>query len=463
MKRFYLTALFLLTGTVAAQTLPVQQLTLEDAIQRALEVSDQVQISKEELRRSALKIDEAGALRYPKLDLLGQYLFTSKVMKQIQPPTTVSTPLGDFVIPGKEIAFGDQNAAEFQLKVTQPIFTGFALTKSHRAAQADAKVTEAEFRRTSLEVSYSAGETYVQAQKAEALVEITRLQIETLQRHQQDAARRVREGVVPQEVSARADYALQQAELLLQQSEHGVRLTKIALGELLKLPADSVDLDLDPLSEAMTDNGVGSAGLPVDAKSEDYLDYALQMRLELEKVRLQKSVVQEQIGIQKASFYPSLAAFGSVNYGRPGVDRIANEWMLYETAGVSLNWTLWDWNARKSRVEQVKVVQRQLDQTYSALESSVRIQVSSADIAVQDAKTKLEVAEKGLKLAKDIFAWVQQRYNQGTATESEYLDAQDEVNKSQLQIILAQADYLLAKVAIKRACGLGVVLMEEKP
>jgi len=35
--------------------------------------------------------------------------------------------------------------------------------------------------------------------------------------------------------------------------------------------------------------------------------------------------------------------------------------MLYEMAGLSLNWTLWDWAIRQRKVEEVRAVQRQLE------------------------------------------------------------------------------------------------------
>jgi len=80
----------------------------------------------------------------------------------------------------------------------------------------------------------------------------------------------------------------------------------ISLKELLKLPQDDQILILDSLKGHLEATPVG-VRIPL-------LTTGLNSNL------LQRSLsgVGERIEAEKASYYPALAAFASVNYGRPG-------------------------------------------------------------------------------------------------------------------------------------------------
>lgn len=443
MKRKNFVPALILLPVLLVSSSAAQRLTLADAIQRALAVSEELRISQEDVRKFELKAEEANAQRLPKLDFIGQYLFTSEVMTLDQPPTTIDLGTTSVTLPGKKTPFGDEHTVDFKLQVTQPLFTGFGLQKARSAARGDIVVKQAESKRIQWEIRCLAETTYLSAQKASEVVKIVRLQVDVLKRHLDDARRRVEEGVAPAEVAARADLALQQALLQLQEAQHRDQLSQVALRELLDLPDNGVALELDLLPE----------NPEFEPANPQAVDYALRHRSEIEALQLQQDVLGELIGTQQAAYYPALYAFGTVNYGRPGIDRLANEWMFYQTAGLSLNWTLWDWNLRSGRTQQTKVAWRQMDEWLKALESRIRQEIRSAELSLVDAQQRYNVALEGVKLSEAIRTWVNERYSQGVATEAEYLDAEDDYSRSEIQKILALADYFQARVQLKRALG----------
>ncbi len=420
-----------------------QRLTLEESIQRALEVSPELQIAREEVKRAEFATKKTVAGRLPQLDFRAQYIYTSEVMKMVQPATTVDLGIMDFTIPGQELSFGDEHTADFKLLLTQPIFTGFGLQKAHRVARIDFLVKEADLGHVEREIGWKAEETYTLAQKASAISEAMQKQVDILVRHYADAVLRVQEGVAPLEVSARAELSLERAHMELQSAQRKRELAFIALKEMLDLTANDPEPVLDQLSLISV----------TTLNESDVLLEALNNRPELEITNLQKDILNQLVGVQQASYYPSLIAFGALNYGRPGIDRIANDWVFYQTAGISLNWTLWDWNKRSSQVQQARISCRQLDENRDALESKIRIEVHLALRALDDAEQRLQIARKSHNLSHDILGWVQERYNQGTASETEFLDAVDDFNRYKLENVVALADYQRARVQLSRACG----------
>ena len=419
-----------------------ERLTLEQAIARALEASEELRISEEDVSISRLQAQEAGNRRLPQLDFSGQYLYTSEVMKMIQPPMDITIPsVGSYTIPGRETTFGDNHSVDFKLQVTQPVFTGFRLSKAYQAARRGVDQKQAEADRVRWQVRCKAEETYISAQKGVALRAEANLRVERMQRHLDEAQNRLKQGVAPQEVVARAQYALSQARLKQQEADHAYRLAEIALRELVDMPQSGEELGLDSLELAM---------FPTESPG---LDFARAHRAEFKSLEAQNLVASQRVGAEKSAYYPTLSVFGALDYGRPGVDKFANEWMLYQVAGVNLSWMLWDWKIRRGKVEQIRAAQRQLEQSRSALESRVRLDLSNAQLSLDNARKRLSVAQEGLQLSEDVLKWVQDRYARGVATEKEYLDAQNDYSTSQGDCIIALADYRLAQVALKSALG----------
>jgi outer membrane protein TolC len=271
--------------------------------------------------------------------------------------------------------------------------------------------------------------------------------VDILERHLQEAQRKVETGIAPEEFSARADLALQQAQLQLQSARRGRKVACLILAEFIGYEGKSEALLLDALP----------GEVPEFASTSDLVGKALAHREELVQLSYQKDVMAELIGVSQAEYYPSLVAFGALNYGRPGIDRFANEWMFYQTAGISLNWTLWDWNKRSRQVQQVKVSDRQLDQSHRALQSRVGLEVETAEQMLYDAKGRYNLALESLTISGKIMTWVKERYQQGVATETEYLDAADDLIHTEIQKTVAIADYLLSLVQLRRACGTEVL------
>ncbi len=422
-----------------------QTLSLQEAVDLALANSEELRIARAEVEKAEFEAKRANARRFPRLDFIGQYLYTSEVMKMVQPPQTVDLGIYSFTVPGLEIAFGDEHTAEFKLQVTQPLFAGFGLKKSVCAARRMVEVERIRMGRVEWDLRCRVEEAYIRCQKTAAAVEAARIQVTVLKRHLDSIERRLKEGLVSDEAFSRAEYALHQSELTLQEAEHQDQLAWVALRELIGLPPDTPKPQLKELEERSLEL------LPEDTESD-----ALTHRWEIRELQVQLEVLGEQEAVQKASYYPSLTALGSFNYGRPGVDRLANEWMHYGTAGVSLNWTLWDWGGRRVQVERFRAAARQIEESLAAFESRIRQEIARAKLDLEDARTRMDLAGKSEALAEKVLGWVQERYQEGVASEEEYLDALDECTRSELQRIMALADYRLALVGLKRAYGFDV-------
>ena len=60
---------------------------------------------------------------------------------------------------------------------------------------------------------------------------------------------------------------------------------------------------------------------------EESIEKALSHRSELKVVKHNREAAKWAINIANGERFPSIAAFGSYAYGKPGLDNVRNEWM----------------------------------------------------------------------------------------------------------------------------------------
>lgn len=152
-----------------------------------------------------------------------------------------------------------------------------------------------------------------------------------------------------------------------------------------------------------------------------------------------------------AGLLPNVGAAAAYHYAKPGVDMIENEWMDYYTLGVSMSWTLWDFHEARSRAKSQEVLARSLSATRSdvlkTFESRALTSLETRDAArpvESKLRERLQIETRRVEMLSNTLA-------AGLASESQWLDAQDDLTIAELEWIssvvalrLAEADYLYA-------------------
>ena len=145
---------------------------------------------------------------------------------------------------------------------------------------------------------------------------------------------------------------------------------------------------------------------------------------------------------------PRVMADVRAHYARPGVDLITNDWMGYGTVGVSVAWPLWDAGARTARSGQAAARARWLEAQQRELDEAVATAAATAATALDAARDQEAQAVARTGMQARLLALVEGRYAQQSATETEYLDAQDELTQAELDLALARARVRLAEAAL---------------
>lgn len=198
----------------------------------------------------------------------------------------------------------------------------------------------------------------------------------------------------------------------------------------------------------------------LDAPMKDYelvqsLTAAMQNRPELRQLSLIAEASEEGVDVARAGYRPTVDLVGSYEYRRSydsaddAFDDPEDGWFV----GVESTWNIWDGRATKGRVVQAKSQLRQdelnLSETRLAVEVEVRRAISelqgSAELVIA-AREVTGQAEEALRLANE-------RYTVGSSTFLDTLAARVALTEARNNELQANYSYLVSTVKVQRAIG----------
>ncbi len=409
-----------------------ETLTLEQCLQQALDSSHRLQAHRMEAAAAQAELKQAEAALWPTLAFSGSYSWVSETMELNMGERI---PMVD--IP--PIEFGDGTTTDLALAANAPLYAGGTKRATIRAREAALEASRFNIATDSLELVKQVREVYYRTLGAQEGLKAAEKSVARLKRHLQTLENTRETGMATREAVLLARSRLQQTQQQVLSAEAGVASARLLLGYLTGRPGEEIQPETgleSPLFESESAEAVTFRNRP---------DVAA---LESRSVMLEHSA-----RAVKGSFLPQVTAQAGYHYGRPGVDMVANEWMDYATAGVSLTWLLWDWGGRSQKVEQITAQQRAVKQSRSELERVLTNRYSDARTQWRSAREAQSLARQRVATEQERYSLVQKRYDQGMATETELLDAQDDLALAEIELAMMLSQLRVAEVQVLYATG----------
>ncbi len=198
------------------------------------------------------------------------------------------------------------------------------------------------------------------------------------------------------------------------------------------------------------------------AKPADPVDLASSIKLAMTERRELKSLEYARVAndaarkIAQGGMLPSLAAFGSLGYGKPGLDFINKDWMDYWLLGVGAEWNLWTWGKTRSQVQQAQLKINSLDEIERQARDGITLDVTQACLLMEEATKRFQLTATMEAQCLESFRMTENSYKQGQATHTEFFDAQSELTRARLQKAQAEIDQALAQANWRRAVGVNI-------
>ncbi|MCB2200477.1 TolC family protein [bacterium] len=398
--------------------------SLEACIEQAVSSSHSLEASRASVYAASQNQRWSKANRLPTVGLNGKADWVSETMKLDLdiPPNPIFTP--------PEIEFGDGTNFDLALAVSAPLYTGGSLNNLERSAAEDAKASRFEFASDSLKLVYQVRAAYFQALAAQEAFDLATQAVESLQRHLVEVNGLIEQGMANREARLLTEARLKEAERGLVNAQAGVRSSRLMLGRLTGHTGQEI---------------IPSGDLEQSLIHDDRGSHPISQRPDLLALKARGASGGYRADASRGSLFPTVSAQAAMHYGKPGIDMVSNEWMDYATVGVRLSWTLFDWGQRDSRTQQARAMQDAIQHGRSEAEQAWQTRAKTAHVQLDAAARDHELATERVELYRERLSLLTQRYKQGLATESERLDAEDELTMAQRNRVTAQAKIRLAE------------------
>lgn len=143
-----------------------------------------------------------------------------------------------------------------------------------------------------------------------------------------------------------------------------------------------------------------------------------------------------QLGVARAAFLPSVDARGTASRIRGDRDTYSQN-----TAALTLTWLVYDFGARQAAVDNTQSLLAAALATQDAMVQAVFLQAVQATYGAQAARAALVSAQEAERAAAESLAAAESRYQNGTGTPADRLQAKTAYSQAVLARIRAEGDW----------------------
>jgi outer membrane protein TolC len=446
-----------------ADPAPPLSLSLDAAVRRALDQSEEVGLAQAQVDLADAQIRQARASLYPQLNGTLGYTrtlassfntgggFTLPDSLQFNPDPNApieerlryleenvqNAALGALGGLFSDLPFGQENVYALGLSGSQALFspsTGPALAIARRVREA-AELTLVE---QTADLRLQVEQAYIQALVAQELVGISEAALAQAQAFLDQTRLRLEAGRASELEVLRADVELENLRPQLVQALDAADLATLNLKRLTNIPYDQPVALTTPLTLP-----------PPEALAVPVLDPAAAVagRAAIRAAEAQVAIGEQQVRLQRRSYLPSISL--QSGYQRQFVpegmfDFSGGDWRTDWTVGVNVQVPIFDGFRRRAQLQQARVQLTHVELQRDQLVENVGLQVEQAQREKGRAAALIAARQRTVEQAARVFRLTELQYREGLAT-------QLEVSTSRLALLTARSNLVQALAAFYTA------------
>ena len=219
------------------------------------------------------------------------------------------------------------------------------------------------------------------------------------------------------------------------QARHGYELAKRAFLNLLGLRLDDVELDVEQQYPQQVPENPGTSERP-EIKSLDAMILA----------------AEKQVARARAGYLPTADLFASyqVDQGFVNESDSGNSWM----AGVRLNYNLFEGDRTRAAIAAATAELARTKELKRKMELAITLEIEQAQLALKQARERLVVTDKQVRLARESARLFRERFKEGVILASSLMDAENRLTDALVHASIARAAHKIAIADLRRAAGL---------
>lgn len=436
----------LLTGLLLGLPAYAQEartLYLKDALNYALEANQSARKSRLDIEYGGYQIEEARARALPSINGSAAVTYNPILQMSVLPGEIIGQPGTDMLV-----AFGQKwnaNAAVSfsQTLFDQTVFTGLKAARTTREFyQINADLTEEQ-------IIEQVSTTYYRLQVQRRQVGVLDSTIKNTEKVLYILQNQYENGLARKVDVDRTEVSVSNLRTSRQQLINGVALLENQLKFLMGMPIQTPIHVPDASLKDITPRPV-----PRDAIVD------VSNRTEIRLLNTQTQLLQYNKQAIQSGGYPSLSLSSAYSYqglsnkfpiGR-GMKDGAN-WFDVASVGVNLRIPIFNGFAVRSKVRQADVEIRKAQEDIAQTKLSLNLAFENARTQINNNIITLSQQQKNVALAEEVFSNTQNNYNNGLASLTDLLSAENALTEAQNNYATALLDYKVAEIQLLKSQG----------
>jgi outer membrane protein TolC len=437
-----LVALLACAGPLAAPL--AAQHPLDGLVAEALKNNRALESERLAVRRARAEVGEARGLFFPAVTLDSRYSEQDGTLN-----------LGDLLNPAFAALNDLRGTTEFptnldltlplahesRVRLTQPLFNesirrNYALARARHAGQ-DAQRRAAE-RRLAADVQIA----YLTLAAARSAAAVYQASVELVRENERVTERLLAAGRGTADAVFRARAERSDVAQRLAEAREQVDAAARSLNQILGRPLDT------PIP-AIPDSALT---FDLSVAEDAAVAGALERREELAQAGAGIGAAGAAVGLATATYFPTVSL--ALDYGFQGrsvrFDRDHDYWV----ASVVVSWNLFNGGRDAARRSAARAELDRQRVTRQDVEDRIRLEVRQAYASAVVAREAITTAETRVAAARRTFDLVRRRYEEGVATQIEFLDARTQLTSAELNRTLTAHRYAIRYIDLERAAAL---------
>lgn len=455
--------------------LKAQELTLEDAIDIALEKNETVQQYQSRLESREFENLASWGNFLPSINLEGSYnhlnedlqidlnpIRSAMIQLQANNQTELSSIYNsmagnpsltdeqkqaiygqtysalDEAIPPFVETFKKQDYKSAYFIGTQPLFLGGKLIAAKKYTSAEEEAAKQELEKIKNEIITKVSKSYTQNLLLKKVVVTRKNVLEGMRQHKKNASKLYDQDVIPKYHLLRAEVAVAEAERNLQKDENNLELAQISFNSLIGLPLESNTLFLDSLKYVeLTDSLI------------DLLENAKEFQPILKIIEQKKIAAKQNYNIKRSQFMPQIAAFGKYELYPNDLSTLEPLWVVGIQAKINIFSGFKDY----LKLQSANAIENEVDFIMKDAEKKISLWINNSYRDVRNNATDYIKLNATLNLAKENYRQNSKRFSSGLGTSLEVIDSRLSLEKVEIDLSVSLYNYYASLADLQNASG----------
>ena len=407
-------------------------ISLDKAIEIALEESNSVKIADLTIEKSGYSKKGSYAALYPNISANGSYQRTIK--KQIMAM--------DFGGQAMEIEVGKWNNVNAGISASMPLINA-QLWQSLKLSALDVELAVEQARSSKISMISQVKKAYSAVLLAQQVYDVYNDVYENAVNNLERTEQKYNAGKTSEYEYLRAQVNVKNAEPNLYSSLLAIDLAIWQLKAVMGIDLNAkigVQGDIDQYKDEMLAYNLMDANTSLENNSS------------IIQFKMQQKQIEQTIKMTKYQYIPTLSASFSYNYMAMG-DNFDFKWYPYSVAGLSLNIPIFDGFSKHNNIRQYKATQDIMQLNLEDTERNLQIAFKNYENQIATYMKNYSAAESTLEMAQRSYDIAEKMYQLGKATLLELNDAQLALVQAQLTMSQAVYNFMVTKAAMDELAG----------